>query len=112
VLLGTVFHLWVVHVGRGLDGEGDRVAVVGHLLHFRRNIVVLESLEADEQNTCLQGCQMFSNKNNFEKFWKALELKFLVYIIDLWCILWSFGIFFSVLVYCTTENLAILKICP
>jgi hypothetical protein len=60
-----------------------------------------------------QGCQMasFQTKNpNLGKFWRSLEWKMLVYfydhqeyltaiwyvyLMDIWYILWSFGIYFS-----------------
>jgi cell division protein FtsW (lipid II flippase) len=76
-----------------------------------------------------QVCQMaFSHtKNpNFDKFWKALERKILLYFMASWCILLLFGIFrchfvvfwyilcffgilFLVLVCCTKKNLATLN---
>jgi hypothetical protein len=71
-----------------------------------------------------QGCQMvyFQTKNlSLGKFWRALNWKQLVYCMVIWSIFRPFGIFygtlvyfvviwyiFSVLVYCTTKNLATL----
>jgi hypothetical protein len=64
-----------------------------------------------------QGCQMvcFQTKNpSLGKFWRVLQWKMLVYFmtiglfygnwkyfIPIWYILWSFGIFFPVWVFCT-----------
>jgi hypothetical protein len=42
-----------------------------------------------------QGCRMvcFQTKNtNFDKLWRALEWKMLVYFMDSWYITWPFGI--------------------
>jgi hypothetical protein len=66
-----------------------------------------------------QGCQMvcFQTKfPNLGKFWRALQLKMLVYFMEIWSIsrssgtyiLWTFGIFFPILVFCTKKNLATL----
>jgi hypothetical protein len=63
-----------------------------------------------------------TKNQNFVLIWKALELKMLVYIfygsllyvVAIWYIyghlstLWSFGIFFHVLVHCALKNLATL----
>jgi hypothetical protein len=46
-----------------------------------------------------QGCQMvyFRTENtNLGKFWRALGWKMLVYFMAIWYILWSFGIFYNV----------------
>jgi hypothetical protein len=46
-------------------------------------------------------CQMvcFQTKNpNLGKFWRASELKMLVYFMVIWNILWSFGIYYGHLV--------------
>jgi hypothetical protein len=67
----------------------------------------------------------FQTKNpNLDKFWRVLLRKMLVYFIDIWSILWSFGIFyrhfvyfvviwyvFPVLVFCTKKNPATLQTC-
>jgi hypothetical protein len=48
-----------------------------------------------------QGCQMvyFQPQNpNLGKFWRALELKRLVYSMAIWNILWLLGIFYGHLV--------------
>jgi hypothetical protein len=76
----------------------------------------------------VQGCQMvnFRTKNpNLGRFWRVLEWKMLVYFMPIWnksitafficyahlVILWSFGLFFPVLVYCVKKNLATLVLC-
>jgi hypothetical protein len=71
-----------------------------------------------------QGCQMvcFQTQNpNLGQFWRVLQWMMLVYVMTIWSILqpleivyghleylWSFGIFFPVLVCCTKKNLATL----
>jgi hypothetical protein len=71
-----------------------------------------------------QGCQMvcFQTKNpNLGEFWRALDWKMLIYFMATWNILWTFGVFydllvhfvsiwyiFPVLVSCTKKNLATL----
>jgi hypothetical protein len=80
-----------------------------------------------------QGCQMpdfQTKKSNLGKFWRVLQWKMLVYFMSIlstlrpwkifcghlvyfvaiWYILWSFGVFFPVLVYCTKKNLATLQL--
>jgi hypothetical protein len=55
----------------------------------------------------MQGCQManFQTKNtSVGKFWRNLEWKMLVCFMNIWNSLWSFGIFFSVLVLLDQEN--------
>jgi hypothetical protein len=62
------------------------------------------------------GCQTvgFKTQNpNLGKFWRALEWKMLVYVMVIWNILRSVGIFYGhlgifslVLVYCLKKNLA------
>jgi hypothetical protein len=72
--------------------------------------------------TWQRGCQMvdFQTKNpNLGNFWRALQRKMCAYFWDIWYILqpsvllhghlWSFGIFFRVLVCCTKTNLATLR---
>jgi hypothetical protein len=69
----------------------------------------------------------FQTKNpNFGKIGRVLEYKMLLYFMTFWnilrpfgiiysllvCSLWSFGIFFSVLVYWTNKNLATLPHSP
>jgi hypothetical protein len=65
---------------------------------------------------------LFSNQNpNLDKFWRVLQWKILVYFITIWSILrqleiftaiwyilWPFGAFLSVLVFCNKKNLATL----
>jgi hypothetical protein len=49
-----------------------------------------------------QGCQMAyfqTKKTNLGKFWMVWKWKMLVYFMDIWCILWKFGIFYGHLVY-------------
>jgi hypothetical protein len=36
---------------------------------------------------------------NLGKFCRVLQWKMLVYFMDIWCILWQFGIFYGHLVY-------------
>jgi hypothetical protein len=48
-----------------------------------------------------QGCQIvsFQTKNpNLGKFWRALDLKMLIYFMAIWSILQPFGIFHDLLV--------------
>jgi hypothetical protein len=50
----------------------------------------------------MQGCQMvsFQTKNpNLGKFWKALDWKMLIYLMAIWNILQTFGIFYGHLVH-------------
>jgi hypothetical protein len=60
------------------------------------------------------GTFSYEPKDNLGSFCRALELKMLVYFglfVTFYghlVILWLFGIFFTVLVYCTTTNLATL----
>jgi hypothetical protein len=80
------------------------------------------------QNNCKncpssRGCRMvYFLTKNLDKFWRALEWKLLVYFMGIWnifyehrrhlmtskYILFSFGIFSTVLVYCLKKNLATL----
>jgi hypothetical protein len=49
-----------------------------------------------------QGCQMvcFQTKNlNLGKFWRALDWKKFKYYMDIWNILWRFGVFYNHLVH-------------
>jgi hypothetical protein len=64
-----------------------------------------------------QGCQMayFQTKNpSLGNFWRALQWKMFVSFTAIWSILQPFGIFYGYLVYfsllvcCTTKNLATL----
>jgi hypothetical protein len=74
-------------------------------------MVELCSTDGNEDRPCLiyersnsyvvQGCQMvyFQTKSpNLGKFWRELQLKMLVYFMDIWSILRPFGIFHSHLV--------------
>jgi hypothetical protein len=68
----------------------------------------------------------FQTKNPIlDKFWRILQWKILEYLIINWsnlrplaifyvhlAFLWSFGIFLSVLVFCTRKNLAALNCYP
>jgi hypothetical protein len=63
-------------------------------------------LEASAPCTADQGCQMvyFQTKNlNLGKFWRVFQWKVLVYVMAIWYILWSIGIFFTVFVCCTKK---------
>jgi hypothetical protein len=45
-----------------------------------------------------QGCQMvyFQTENpNLDQFWRVLQWKMLVYFMDIWSILWTFGLFYG-----------------
>jgi hypothetical protein len=49
-----------------------------------------------------QNCQMVyfqTKKPNFGKFWRALDWEMLIYIMVIWNILWTFGIFYDPLVH-------------
>jgi hypothetical protein len=49
-----------------------------------------------------RGCQMvcFQTKNpNLGKFWRVLDWKMFIYFMDIWNILWTFGILYDRLVH-------------
>jgi hypothetical protein len=88
-------------------------------MQCRANTILLLSVK-----TLYQGFQMvcFQTKNpNLGKFWRVFECKMMVYFMVIWNILrsfgifyghlamlWYFGIFSLVLVYCDKKNLATL----
>jgi hypothetical protein len=90
------------------------------ILPFR----TLPSSSSSTYGLPMQGCRMVyfqTKKSQLGKFWRALQWKMfvyftgigvlygiLIYLMDILNVLWQFGIFPRVLVYCTKKNLATL----
>jgi hypothetical protein len=74
-LLGIGSNLWIIHALGRLDGEGDRVAVVHHLLNSGSVVVVLEHLSqiVERLGFCLTGYGTSKIKVSGPDLWRDIN---------------------------------------
>jgi hypothetical protein len=83
----------------------SRGACVGLLIHLSKSTPSSNSFRSLKSICILyiqQGCQMvyFQTQNpNLGKFWRVLDGKMLLYLMAIWNVLWTFGIFYDHLVH-------------